>query len=166
VIVGPNDVWMCGGSDQVGSTMDPSFIYHYDGSDWSIHGGPNRYSVPSIWPAGDGRLWVAAPESYLAPAADGGTTGPVALDLFDGQTMRPVEPIGLAERTWLYSLWGAGPDDIWAAGDALVHWDGRAWRVVDDAPATIHDDGKAMVTGEPSATWVITPGPRFFRLSR
>jgi hypothetical protein len=43
-------------------------------------------------------------------------------------------PVGLASQnplphgTPLWALWGAAPDDVWAAGDVLLHWDGTRWR--------------------------------------
>ena len=32
-------------------------------------------------------------------------------------------------REWhqAYAAWGAAPDDVWAVGSTILHWDGSAW---------------------------------------
>jgi hypothetical protein len=85
---------------------------------------------------------------------------------FEGDRFVPFPIEGLAITTAMSSIWGATPDDIWVAGEDVGHWDGHSWRVVDDAPAAARPvDGSpsTFVTGDPTSTWLVASGPRFFR---
>jgi len=49
----------------------------------------------------------------------------------------------------------------------VVHFDGANWTLQTDVPAATHsttqDWTNTVVGGDPAATWLVTPGPRFFR---
>lgn len=67
----------------------------------------------------------------------------------------------------LVSLWGRADNDLWAAGSDVAHFDGTNWTLQTDVPAAAHampsDWTNTFVGGDPAATWLVTPGPRFFR---
>ncbi|HEY6475164.1 MAG TPA: hypothetical protein VI456_01200 [Polyangia bacterium] len=44
----------------------------------------------------------------------------------------------------------------------VVHFDGRCWRLVTNVPAAARHD---LVTGEASSVWIVSDGPRFFRMA-
>jgi hypothetical protein len=65
-------------------------------------------------------------------------------------------------------VWGRGVNDVYAAGTDLAHYDGTTWSVVADEPPSAHVPANAshdntFVTGDATAVWIVTPGPRFFR---
>ncbi len=51
----------------------------------------------------------------------------------------------------LYSVWAVSPDDVWAAGDQLLHWDGNAWTAVDTGATGFRD-----VWASPTAAWAVS----------
>jgi hypothetical protein len=155
-IAGANDVWLSGGSDAEGSTMDPSFLYHWDGAAWTIFG-HGRFGLVGLWPTGDGGLWLLDP-------GDWDINGVISMARFAGDQFSAVPVEGLPRATALYSIWGSAPDDVWAAGETVARWDGRSWRVVGELPEAARSG--TFVTGDPTATWLVTSGPRFFRKPR
>jgi hypothetical protein len=79
-----------------------------------------------------------------------------------------VPPVaGWTPGTEISSLWGRAPSDIWAAGADVAHFDGVAWSRVADVPDAVRDPAhqgfESVVTGDATATWLVGPGPRFFR---
>ena len=158
----PASVWVAGGSDVQGSTMDPAFVHHFDGAAWTPFG-VATYHVYSVWRSGS-ILWLATPGNL---ATDNGTTVQRTLRAFSGAQAPTVPIAGFdpAAPVSITRLWGRSAQDVWGAGDNLVHYDGSSWSVVADAPAPVrsNDFTGAFVGGDPAATWVVTSGARFFR---
>jgi hypothetical protein len=97
---GPTDVLVTG---------EGGLLLHYDGSSWSPR--------PSFSTDAVRTLWFASPTSGLA--SDLGT-----IFRWDGATWS-------AEKTldggWVSQLNGSGPDDVWAFGAQVLHFDGGTW---------------------------------------
>jgi hypothetical protein len=150
----PTDVWVGGGSDRIGLTMDLSFLHHFDGTNWT-HTAITLGSVEAIWRAG-AVLWLANP-------------GPVlTMQRFDGATATGVPMLGADPNKLvaMVSLFGRGASDLWTAGNDVAHFDGQTWSLVSDAPAAARstsDDFNTYVTGDASSVWLATTGPHFFR---
>ena len=156
-IDGPNDVFVSGGSDVVGNTMDPAFLHHWDGSAWTRFS-PTIFGIPSIW-RGGASLWLAAPtgQSVTLFQHISDDTAPAV----------QVEGAPAGDPLEIDTLWGRGANDLWGAGNNVVHFDGN--RLGDrqrraGARGSRHaQPADTFVTGDAHAVWLVAPGPRFFR---
>ena len=155
-----------GGTDTIGSTMDPAFLHHFDGSGFTrVQVG--RFGVESIWRAG-ANLWMAVPGNI---ETINGELQQTTLRRYDG-TMPGAEAVGIRgavfgeEPISVWSLWGRNDHDLWAAGDDVIHFDGVEWAPVAGVPdaARSGDFRDTHVTGDAAAVWLSTAGPRFFRM--
>jgi hypothetical protein len=156
-IDGPDDIWVSNGSDQIGNTMDPAGLRHFDGANWTFYG-TGVYDMFDIWRSGT-TLWLAGGFQFT------GTLIP-----FDPASSSFPEPVtiqgvGMSD-VGMTSLWGRAGDDLWAAGTDVAHFDGTNWTLQTDVPSAAQaatSTRNTVVGGDPAATWLITPGPRFFR---
>ena len=149
-----NNVWVGGSSDQVGNTMDASFLHHFDGASWT-RTAITLGQVDAIW-RGGAVLWLANPAPEFT------------MQRFDGAAATGVPMLGSDPNNppAMVSLFGRGDSDIWAAGDDVAHFDGQNWSLVADAPAAARsssDERNTYVAGDAVSVWLATPGPRFFR---
>jgi hypothetical protein len=156
-VSGHDDVWIGGPTYFIGSTMNGGSVLHYDGTAWKWAAGAG---FPK-WPAA---LWGTAGEVWIA--IDGGNvSGAKQATLLhhvnDAWTSGVVDVLPWRAEG-LHSVWGRGPNDVWAAGADVVHWDGSAFALVDDAPEAVRHMN-ALVTGDANSVWLVGPGPRFFR---
>ena len=160
-ILGENDVWVGGSTEQNGNTMPPAVLFHFDGQSWTVHGPVGRFTVEALWPAGStDALWVAI------PAAAG---QPFPIVAFANDTVTQTTIANWQMGAGVISLWGRAPNDIWAAGKDIAHFDGTSWSQVADAPASVRDNtdatvfDDAVVVGDATATWLTNAGPVFVR---
>jgi hypothetical protein len=154
-IDGPNNVWVVGPSDTVGSTVPPAFLHQFDGSAWT-HIPSGVFHPYALWQAGS-VLWIAQPGNFG-----------VTLRRYDGTTAEtvgvPVAGAGPGGPS-LTSLWGRSATDLWSAGDDVAHFDGQQWSLVPGIPDAARDGfAGTHVSGDGRAVWLSTPGPRFFRM--
>jgi len=156
----PSSVSVVGGSDQIGNTMDPAMLHHFDGVKWtSVSVG--TYNVFAMWRA-DTAFWLAAPGQDL---------GQRSLIRYDATGATTTAAVAGASDTppEFGRLWGRGANDLYAAGTDLAHFDGTTWSMVADQPPSAHGPTagypptNTFVTGDATAVWIVTPGPRFFR---
>ena len=153
-----DSVWVSYGSDQVGNTMDPAGIRQFDGANWTTFD-TGVYDMYDIWRSG-GTLWLAGGFQFtgtLIPFVATASTFP-----------EPVAILGVGmSDVGMSSLWGRAGNDIWAAGTDVARFDGTNWTLQTDVPAATHsttqDWTNTFVGGDPAATWLVTPGPHFFR---
>jgi hypothetical protein len=136
----PDDVWAGG-----------TTVFHYDGKGWTETPLPDQGFVFDFWGLGpnnllaaqgktlirwDGTAWSSLPvktvseslHSILAFASDdvwlGGDSKGEILH-WNGSLWSSYFTSCIEVR----DLWGANPNDIWAAGsDGLAHWNGTAWQ--------------------------------------
>ena len=159
-ILGENDVWIGGSAEQNSNTMPPAFLFHFDGRSWTVHGPVGSFTVAAIWPAGSpDALWLAVPSS-----AD--PLFPIEGFADDTRTLTTIANWEIGPDVG--SFWGRAPDDIWAAGQDIAHFDGKGWSRVADVPDTVRQpqnifDPGAVVVGDGQATWLTNAGPVFAR---
>ncbi len=160
-ILDANDVWIGGSAEQNANTMPPAFLFHFDGQTWTVHGPVGPITVNVLWPAGSpDALWVAVPaaSSQLFPIV-----------AFANDTVTQTTIANWEAGADLISLWGRAPNDIWAAGKDIAHFDGTSWSQVADAPASVRDNtdatvfDNAVVVGDATTTWLTNAGPVFVR---
>ena len=152
----PTSVWVGGGADQVGNTMESSIIHHFDVANWTHTSLPALGLVDAIWRGGP-VLWLANPSPGFTILRFDGTAG----------TSTPILGSDPNNTPGLTSLFGRGASDLWAAGDDVAHFDGQSWSLDPGVPAaarSILDERNTYVTGDAASVWLATPGPRFFRL--
>jgi hypothetical protein len=152
----PTSVWVGGGADQVGNTMEPSIIHHFDGANWTHTSLPALSQVDAIWRGGS-VLWLANPSPGFTILRFDGTAG----------TTTPILGIDPNNPPGLTSLFGRGATDLWAGGDDVAHFDGQSWSLDPGVPAaarSVLDERNTYVTGDAGSVWLATSGPRFFRL--
>jgi hypothetical protein len=158
-VQGANDIWAGGGSDEIGNTMDPAAMVHFDGNSWTIHN-VGAFGVNALWPAG--------PPNQFWLAMDSDAVEPRTIRFFDGSNRAmAVDIAGFPPSITQTSLWGRSPSDVWAAGADVAHFDGAAWSHVDGTPDAVrdvnHTNRDSVVTGDATATWLAGAGPSFFR---
>ena len=92
------------------------------------------------------------------------------LSRLEGTTPQGVALSGMdpnASPPDMTTLWGRGTNDVWATGTTVVHFDGQRWSLVADAPPPPSRDSglyDVVVTGDAGSVWLMSPGPRFFRM--
>jgi hypothetical protein len=153
----PSSVTSVGETDQVGNTMSPGAIHHFDGASWT-HTFSAVGNIAAVWGGGN-VLWLAQPSE-----------DDLTMRAFNGTTATPVQIAGVdptQRLLFLSNMFGRGPSDIWAAGEDVAHFDGQGWSLVSDVPPSAHGTTdfpvNTFVTGDAASTWLVTPGPRFFR---
>ena len=101
----PTSVWVGGGADQVGNTMESSIIHHFDGANWTHTQLPALGQVDGIWRGGS-VLWLANPSIGSTIVRFDGTTG----------TSTPILGIDPNNPPGLTSLFGRGASDSVGGG--------------------------------------------------
>ncbi len=154
-------MWVGGSAEQNANTMPPAVLFHFDGQSWTVHGPVGPFTVEALWPAGStDALWVAV------PAAAG---QPFPIVAFANDTVTQTTIANWEMGAGVISLWGRAPNDIWAAGKDIAHFDGTSWSQVADAPASVRDNtdatvfDDAVVVGDATTTWLTNAGPVFVR---
>jgi len=156
---GHDDVWVGGSLDSEGTTMPPGVYFHYDGQAWAVHGTvyPKEPSAFSGLP--EGEIWMA-----IAGGSTSGQPGASLRHFAQGTWSDMIVPGLPFESEDFASVWARAPDDVWAAGADVVHWDGSAAAIATDAPADLRH-AYALVTGDAGSVWLVGAG-RFYRLAR
>jgi hypothetical protein len=132
------DVWIVGGDP---GTEEPAVVLH-----GSARGAFSSVSLPAelapqaLYKIYDGPMG-------LRTVGDAGT-----VLSFDGDTWVKEES---PTREALFSLWGRADDDVFAVGGdtgagELLHYDGEAWSMVNDAPLSSRLSGVFTAPGQPT----------------
>lgn len=122
---GKDDIWMVG---------EKGRITHWDGKAFKEHARPTTATIWGVWAASPTDAWAVAgtPEGG---AGDPSKPNDVVLH-WDGQSWTqdplPGAPLGRS----LNKIWGSGPDDLYAVGEAGTVWHrkGGAWMLESDPP--------------------------------
>lgn len=154
-----DDVWAVGESGE---------LIHWNGRAWSAPAGPPLVDLFHVW--------SSSPDDVCAFGFD--RRGLAALR-WDGRAWTAVQVLSYAAiganaagNSAPYAAWGSAPDDIWvgavnyeAIGDTgnssartfFVHWDGRAWALVDQLPGGIVDSFQvaSMWGSGPKDVWAV-----------
>jgi hypothetical protein len=130
-VAAPDDVWAVGTARDTGG-LYRTLIAHWDGATWRI--------VPSPNAAGENQLQAVAAVSradvWATGASNDGTGSPHPLFVHwtGAGWSRVPSPGGVLPCIGCRSgLAAVATDDVWAVGSTIAHWDGEAWRLVDDA---------------------------------
>jgi hypothetical protein len=158
-VSGPDDVWAGGPTYFTGSTMNGGSIVHYDGTAWTFSTGVGFPKHPAAFWGTGAELWAAIDGGNVS-----GSSGAALLHRVNGAWTDGKVDVLSWQAEALASVWGRAPNDVWAAGADVVHWDGSAFALVDDAPDAVRHMN-ALVTGDAGSVWLVGPGPRFFRRS-
>ena len=145
---GKTDLWMGGGS----SAFGPSNLLHFSGGRWSIVPSPLNFTE-SIWASSSTDVWFAGDLPVTTPGAKTG-----ALVHWDGTSMAVSSGF---PADIMFSVWGSGPNDVYAGGtdfvqdlDIAAHWDGHAWTEIPQVTQP-HNSGVTLVTGTgPNDVWI------------
>jgi hypothetical protein len=95
------DVWVIDGTQ--------GFAANWNGSAWTRYL-TNQNNLESLWCSAHDDVWVS---------------GPFGLAHFTGTTFQTVDTGSLEFRGG--GFWGSSPHDLWGVGDAIGHWNGKAW---------------------------------------
>ena len=98
--IAPDDAWVVG---------HRGVMKHYDGKTFSADRTVSTAEVFALWAASDTDAWAVDSAGHALH--------------FDGSVWKasatPAKSLG--------SVFGLGPNDVWAAGDQIVHYDGKSW---------------------------------------
>lgn len=103
---------------------------------WTKHSQFPGVALASISGSSEDDVWVVG--IRMSPSL-----APVAYRLSAGTFVETPIPTGL---TSLHSVWASSPDDAWAGGQQLVHWDGASWKVV-SAPIDLGREVVVSISG-------------------
>lgn len=113
---GPKDVWMAG---------EHGRITHWDGQSFQEH---TPLTAATIW-----GLWASSPTDAWAVGGTpgGGTAAPNDVVLHWDGTSWKEEALPMKLGRSLNKIWGAGPNDIYAVGEAATVWHrkGSSWSI-------------------------------------
>lgn len=100
-----SDVWVVGGG----------FVAHYDGARWTSPPAPAAGELLAVHASSEKDVWVTGVDVILR---------------WDGRELVSTKlPDGV--KGYVSSVWASGPKDAWAAGPAVLRWNGERWAVVD-----------------------------------
>jgi hypothetical protein len=147
---GPDDIWAVGNFGA---------MVHWDGRTWSsawsgtLDGAApdgvvdGTTAVRAIWAASSSDIWIVGGYD-----SDGVRTASGRYLTWHWNGARWVDvPTGPQPTpAGLLALWGSGPDDVWAVGEAMtiLHWDGTTW-----TPTTLPTVDPALAESPLRAVW-------------
>ena len=144
-------LWGTSGSD-VYTVGEAGAALHYDGSSWSLVAAGTSAWIADVWGTGPGQVFVAiadVPGKVLQlddrrwGQFHTGGIGSTSHSIFSFGSDSTFARAG--SRDWMFhdghdwtslpqqlpgvlgAFWGAAPDDLWAAGSDISHYDGSSW---------------------------------------
>ncbi len=113
---GPNDIFAAG----------VNALWHYDGASWKAMDPPagvSEFLARGVWGTSGNNVYVA---SYTPEFA--------AIFHYDGTTWHDMD-VPIRFYTYMYDIWGSGPDNIFAVGDrgTIFHYNGHSWQEMDSS---------------------------------
>lgn len=120
------DVWACGGNA----------YFHFDGTSWTEKAGPGS-SCRRLSGSGPNDVW-----SVLDSAGQ--------LGRFDGTSWKLVDT---GSGKALKDVVARAPNDVWAVGLALLHWNGTIWESPAPNPLLPSELWTSPTTGEDFSFW-------------
>lgn len=127
-------------------------IFRWDGASWS--------DITQQAPFGNYRsVWATGPTEAFVLGTDGATSKPLVLR-WDGSTWtRLPDPPALNFPLLVWSVWAAGPADVWVTGHAeLYRWNGSAWTTI--VPPGVSGDLLGIWGSGPDDVWVAGSQPK------
>jgi hypothetical protein len=172
---GSDDVWAFG-YDRAGLGA-----LHWNGQAWAktelldvatIGASSGSSTAPyAAWGSSANDLWVGATDWEPVPNRVDGSTARAVFVHWNGQKWSKDSSLegDLADSLVVNSMWGSGPNDVWAAGVAdgatadltgtAVHWDGTSWsRVTSLSDADLAHPFRSLWTSGPKDVWIGADG--------
>ncbi|MFL5735110.1 MAG: hypothetical protein ACJ78Q_18295 [Chloroflexia bacterium] len=160
-VVSSTDVWAIGGSHR-GTSLWRTLALHWDGREWSVVPSPSPAQISILNAAAalpSGEVWAVGEYST---GSQGVGSQPLIMR-WNGHDWSGAATPRAGRGGTLNGVVAISPDDVWAAGsreDAsggqpkplVMHWDGRAWSVVE-----VQGAGElwAMAAVSPSDVWAV-----------
>ncbi len=123
----PDNVWAVGAYTRGGSQFR-SLAMRWDGSRWSIVPTPDLGEhddeLKAVLAFGPADVWAVG--SYLTSEQ---VDGHMVILHWDGMTWNR-QPLPLNVTHTLLSIAARAPDDIWAVGTQVLHYNGKNWRIL------------------------------------
>jgi hypothetical protein len=114
----PNDLYVIREESNVGGWVTAYVVDHFDGATWTKVCESSKSSpLNAVWGSGSYDVYVV-----------GGTGASAKILHYDGYTCSTVlDSQSTPNFQDMYAVWGTGPDNVYAAGDAyILHYDGNA----------------------------------------
>ncbi len=146
--VAPSSIWASSADDVL--AVEGSRIWRWDGHEVQLEHELQFEGVNlnALWGVAHDDVWVGG-HSSVQNCFDCNVPPAVVLLHFDGH--RWLREALDVDGT-ISALWGTAPDDVWAAGSVLLHYDGTSWQHVMDL-----DGAEARLWGAaPNAIWLAT----------
>jgi hypothetical protein len=121
----PDDLWAVGGL---------GLMQHWDGNAWTSRDIATGSEIMSLWASSESDAWAVA--------------GGQALH-WNGASWRAMA----TPAKFLDSVYGTAPDDVWAIGDQIIHYDGVGWSTVMALPL---EAGRGVWAHAKNDVWVST----------
>ena len=119
--------------DDAWAVGDEGLVAHWDGVNWVESPQPTRANLTGVWGA-DGHYYAVG---------DQGTF----IELTASELLSNAPSTHL-----LNAVFGSAPDDVWAVGQDIVHWNGTSWSQV-PAPGAV--DLKGVWGSSPNDAWAV-----------
>lgn len=165
---GPSDVWAVGLFDTV---------EHFDGTTWTKITPPTSKSWFSVGGSGPNDVWIGGNDGTLAhwngtawttqsvgtavhgvfarSPSDAWFATEEGLRHWNGTAMNTAGPVDVG---LVYRVWSSAPNDIWAVGYGVSHYDGNEWTNVLPAPSTFGGSYQGVWGTSPSDVWIAGGG--------
>ena len=117
---GKNDVYIIGQGGMLG---------HWNGTAWTVLNAPVTHTLRAVWGTSGKDVWAVGEKGAIYHSTGAGW---VQVPIEPYQPDPEAKPYKV--ETTLLTVWGAAPNDVWAAGmpdfggkGTVVHWDGKTW---------------------------------------
>jgi len=119
------------GIDNLWASSTTGDLYFFDGADWVVTG--------------------------ASAFTDGWGTDPSRMFFADGQLIEQWDGAIMSTTSvtnGVAAVWGSGPDDVWAMGMDVMHWDGVGWSAIEGPPFVVAD----IWGSGPTNVWAVGGG--------
>jgi hypothetical protein len=131
------DVWVVG---------HQGLVRRWDGQRWTHLAADPALYFTGVWGPSADNVWLTGWRSRFGRED--------LLLHWDGTALREVPAPGGMRVT---HVWGTGPDDVWMVGNAVYHWDGKAWTARPFTDARYPPEVTAIWGSGPDDVWVGLP---------
>ena len=155
--VSATDVWAVGNGCYSNNTL----IEHWNGTAWSMVASPRlRIDGGDSWATLHGVEAISSSNVWAVGYQDAGGIQPL-IEHWDGHNWAvvPSASPGVTE-SYLTSVSGTGPNDIWAVGGAdpssnlIQHWNGTSWSIV-ASPQPTRSSLDSVTAISPTNAWAV-----------
>jgi hypothetical protein len=168
----PRDIWAVGESEQYnGGNANQALVEHWDGSRWRLIYSAKQ--VPAVFTdvtsISGNDVWATGGSGYPASSRLGQWPLLARMPLlvhWDGRRWQVVPSPNppQSDDHSLAALASLAPNDIWAVGSRhtkqgtkvlIAHWDGRRWKLIQDASLPVGSGLAAITAVSPTDVWAV-----------